>query len=140
MLQIKSIDVVIGVSNVIWIFDTQIEVYIIICSNEIKTSFVFFDCSRWYVDVEYLFFYINFLFGMYLKGRVVVETIGTIFQSSIYDYLSDIVADLLDGNGHINLFKEDRSHTYGSHQEGPLHIEVLGTESTFVTIFGSVPN
>ena len=140
MLQIKSIDVVIGVSNVIWIFDTQIEVYIIIFSNEIKTSFVFFDCSRWYVDVEYLFFYINFLFGMYLKGRVVVETIGTIFQSSIYDYLSDIVADLLDGNGHINLFKEDRSHTYGSHQEGPLHIEVLGTESTFVTIFGSVPN
>ena len=140
MLQIKSIDVVIGVSNVIWIFDTQIEVYIIIFSNEIKTSFVFFDCSRWYVDVEYLFFYINFLFGMYLKGRVVVETIGTIFQSSIYDYLSDIVADLLDGNGHINLFKEDRSHTYGSHQEGPLHIEVLGMESTFVTIFGSVPN
>ena len=140
MLQIKSIDVLIGVSNVIWIFDTQIEVYIIIFSNEIKTSFVFFDCSRWYVDVEYLFFYINFLFGMYLIGRVVVETIGTIFQSSIYEYLSDIVADLLDGNGHVNLFKEDRSHTYGSHQEGPLHIEVLGTESTFVTIFGSVPN
>ena len=58
MLQIKSIDVVIGISNVVWIFDTQIEVYIIIFSNEIKTSCVFFDCSSRYVNVEYLFFYI----------------------------------------------------------------------------------